>query len=129
MNAQSRVTAPPVEEPFHSKFMLWRLVRCGFSRLKSRVVLGSFIGIQSGLAQSAEVVTSPVRPECLDGIALTGQSRDSLSLLAHFGSGFAPFANSPARKTSSKTAAQSAERPCPSAPNLSGYPGTGAILF
>jgi hypothetical protein len=79
--------------------------------------------------EAAEVVTSPVRRECLDGIALTGQSRDSLSLLAYFGPGFASFANSPARKTSSKTAMQSAERPCPSAPSLSGYPGTGAILF
>jgi hypothetical protein len=90
MNAQSRVTAPPME--------------------------------------SAEVVTSLVRPECLDGIALTGRSRDSLSLLALFGPGFgSSFANSPERKTSSKTLMPSAALPCPSAPNLSGFPGTGTI--
>jgi hypothetical protein len=81
-------------------------------------------------AESAEVVTSPVRPECLDGIAFQSQSRDSVNQTARFGPRFAPiFAKSPARKTSSKTVTQSAERPCPSAPNLSGYPGTGAILF
>jgi len=80
-------------------------------------------------AGSAEVVTSPVRPEYLDGIACTGQSRDSLSLLPHFGPGFASSANSPARKTNSKTALRSSERPCPSVPTLSGLPGTGAILF
>jgi hypothetical protein len=80
--------------------------------------------------ESAEVVTSLVRPECLDGIALTGQSRDLLSLQAHSGPGFgSSFANSPERKTSSKTLTQSAERPCPSAPNLSGLPGTGTLLF
>jgi hypothetical protein len=80
-------------------------------------------------AGSAEVVTSPVRPEYLDGIAFTGQSRDSLSLEASFGPGFAPPANSPAREISSKTLTASAALPCPSAPNLSGFPGTGAILF
>jgi hypothetical protein len=79
---------------------------------------------------TAEVVTSPVRPECLDGIGFTRQSRDSLDLLARFGPGFASsFAKSPARKTSSKTLTPSAALPCPSAPSLSGYPGTGAILF
>jgi hypothetical protein len=91
MNAQSRVTAPPMV--------------------------------------SAEVVTSLVRPECLDGIAFTGQSHDSLSLLAHFGPGFASFAKSPTRKISSQTLTPSAALPCPSAPNLSGQPGTGSILF
>jgi len=76
--------------------------------------------------ESAEVVTSLVRPECLDGIAFIRQSRDPLSLLAHSGPG---FAHSPERKISSKTLTPSTLLPCPSAPNLSGQPGTGSILF
>jgi hypothetical protein len=80
--------------------------------------------------ESAEVVTILVRPEYLDGIASNGQSRDSLSLLAHFGPGLAPsLAKSPAREASSKAETPSAALPSPSAPNLSGFPGTGSILF
>ena len=64
-----------------------------------------------------------------DGIAFIGQSRDSPVCWPILGRKFALFANSPARKTRSKTAAQSVERSCPSAPILSGLPGTGTILF
>jgi hypothetical protein len=79
---------------------------------------------------SAEVVTSPVRPERLDGITFTGQSRDSLNPVAQFGRDLGcQLKKGPARKTSSKTLMQSSKWQRPSAPSLSGIPGAGVILF
>jgi hypothetical protein len=78
----------------------------------------------------AEVVTSSVRPECLDGIAFTKE----LNISPSFGRNADPgTAECPARETRLGKAAPMAARlfggGCPSAPNLSGFPGTGAILF
>ena len=76
--------------------------------------------------RAAVVVTRAVWAECLDGIAFTSQSQNSVS----FGLRFGPrLAETPARETHQKMASPSSDAASPSAPNLSGFPGTGAILF
>jgi hypothetical protein len=99
---------------------------CGFSQQKSRAGLSVSGHDRIGMTPAAVVVTSAVRPECLDGIAFTSQSENSVG----FGPGFMPkLAEPPARETRKKMALMSSDTASPSAPNLSGFPGTGAILF
>jgi hypothetical protein len=75
------------------------------------------------------VVTSCARPEVLEGIAFTSQLIVSRSS-GRFGPG---CAQQPARETCQRKATPSAMldfgTASPSAPSLSGFPGTGAILF
>jgi len=74
-------------------------------------------------------VTSFLRPEVLEGIAFTSQLFVSRSP-GRFGPG---GAQQPTRETSQGEAPPLATlnsgRKNPSAPSLSGFPGTGAILF
>ena len=73
-----------------------------------------------------EAVTSFERPEILDGIAFTSEIPASATLRPGFGP---RLAETPARETCRRTAMQSCLGLRPSAPSLSGFPGTGAILF
>src|SRR5271154_2622231 len=77
-------------------------------------------------ALTAVVVTSAVRPECLDGIVFTSQSENSVSVGRRFGP---RLTETPARETRQKMASPSSDAVSPSAPNLSGFPGTGAVLI
>jgi len=74
----------------------------------------------------AEVVTSSVRMEVLDGKWVTR----CMSVPVSRRRGFAPgFAETPARDTCWETRKPFSSKASPSAPGLSGIPGTGAILF
>jgi hypothetical protein len=79
---------------------------------------------------TAVVVTSIVRPEYLDGIAFRRESNASWSFGRRSGPG---SAKAPARKTCPVTETPMASllrgTARPSAPSLSGLPGTGEILF
>lgn len=79
---------------------------------------------------SVVVVTSCARPEVLEGIVFTSQLIVSRSPGRRFGP---EPAQQPARETCQRKAPPSAAlnfgTASPSAPSLSGFPGTGAILF
>jgi hypothetical protein len=81
-------------------------------------------------SNTAVVVTSAVCPECLDGNAFRSEFNASWSIGRRSGP---RFAKAPASKTCPVTETPTVSLYCgtarPSAPSLSGYPGTGAILF
>jgi len=123
MNAQRRVTTPPLEQNQSDHGLRKRCQTAFFVKKNatSRISIGH--AYFDFVLKMAEVVTSSAHMEVLRG-------KRVMSFLAGLGCELASgLSRTPARETCWETAQLFSSKASPSAPSLSGIPGTGAILF